>query len=455
MDRINSVRRRFPKPADLRPLLQFSRPVLNPTSRRLRRALTVADLRDIARRRTPRAAFDYVDGGAEEEISLTRTREAFAGLTFRPRILRDVSRVDTGVDILGRRSALPFGFAPTGFTRMMHSAGESAVATSAAAAGIPFALSTMGTTSIEDVAAAAPGGRRWFQLYIWKDRDRSLALIDRAVAAGYDTLIVTVDVPVGGARLRDVRNGMTIPPTLTVRTVLNAIPRPAWWFNFLTTEPLSFASLGSWSGTVSDLASSMFDPSVGFDDLAWLRDRWPGALIVKGVQDVDDAVQLAELGVDGIVVSNHGGRQLDRAPVPLRLLPQIRAAVGPDFPLIVDTGIMSGQDIVACLAAGADFALIGRAYLYGLMAGGQRGVDRTVEILRGEIERTMKLLGVSSIAELGSQHIQLDARAGDERALDAAPRLAPERKNPVAPRATADGTSRRTSATALQTEGDS
>ena len=183
----------------------------------------------------------------------------------------------------------------------------------------------MGTTSIEDVAAAAPGGRNWFQLYMWKDRDRSMALVDRAARAGYDTLLVTVDVPVAGARLRDVRNGMTIPPTLTPRTVVNAIPRPAWWFNFLTTEPLAFASLDSWSGTVADLLDTMFDPTVTYEDLAWIRDQWPGKVVVKGVQTVDDARRLADAGVDAVLLSNHGGRQLDRAPVPFHLLPRGRA----------------------------------------------------------------------------------------------------------------------------------
>ncbi|MEO8095496.1 MAG: alpha-hydroxy acid oxidase, partial [Pseudolysinimonas sp.] len=318
---------------------------------------------------------------------------------------RDVSVVDTSVEVLGVRSALPFGIAPTGFTRMMQSEGEIAGATAAEAAGIPYSLSTMGTTSIEDVAGAAPGGRNWFQLYMWKDRDRSMALVDRAAKAGFDTLLVTVDVPVAGARLRDTRNGMTIPPTLSPRTVINAIPRPAWWINFLTTEPLAFASLDKWSGTVADLLDTMFDPTVTFDDLAWIKQQWPGKLVVKGVQNVDDAVKLAGLGVDAVLLSNHGGRQLDRAPIPFHLLPEVRKAVGNSVEIHLDTGIMSGQDIVAALAMGADFTLIGRAYLYGLMAGGRRGVDRTIEILTKDIERTMRLLGVTSVAELEPGHV--------------------------------------------------
>ena len=290
----------------------------------------------------------------------------------------------------------------------MQAEGEIAGATAAAAAGIPFALSTMGTTSIEDVAAAAPHGRNWFQLYMWKDRERSMALVDRAAKAGYDTLLVTVDVPVAGARLRDVRNGMTIPPTLSPRTVVNAIPRPAWWINFLTTEPLAFASLDSWSGTVADLLDTMFDPTVTYEDLAWIKDQWPGKVVVKGVQSVDDARRLADAGVDAVLLSNHGGRQLDRAPVPFHLLPRVVEAVGAHHPGVevhLDTGIMSGQDIVASIAHGARFTLIGRAYLYGLMAGGRDGVDRTIEILAGQIQRTMRLLGVRTLDELEPGHV--------------------------------------------------
>lgn len=257
----------------------------------------------------------------------------------------------------------------------MHTDGEVAGATAAAAAGIPFTLSTMGTTSIEDVAKAAPQGRNWFQLYMWKDRDRSMALVDRAAAAGYDTLIVTVDVPVAGARLRDRRNGFTIPPQLTLHTVADALPRPAWWFNLLTTDSLTFASLSAWSGTIGDLLDNMFDPTVTYDDLAWLRQRWPGNLVVKGVQSIEDARRLAETGVDALVLSNHGGRQLDRAPVPFQLLPKVAAEVGHKLEIHVDTGITTGADIIACLALGAQFTFIGRAYLYGLMAGGQAGAQ--------------------------------------------------------------------------------
>jgi L-lactate dehydrogenase (cytochrome) len=410
------TQRRLPRPRDVGPLLRFRRPQLDATERRLAAALTIEDLRQIAKRRTPRAAFDYTDGGAEAEQSLARARQAFRDVEFHPSILRDVSNVDTGVQVLGGPSALPFGIAPTGFTRMMHTDGERAGAAAAGAAGIPFALSTLGTTSIEDVAAANPDGRNWFQLYMWKDRARSIALIDRAAKAGFDALLVTVDAPVAGARLRDTRNGLTVPPTLTLRTVLDAAWRPRWWFDLLTTEPLTFASFNRWPGTVAQLLDTMFDPTVTYDDLGWIREQWGGRLVVKGVQTLDDARRLAGLGVDAIVLSNHGGRQLDRAPVPFHLLPDVVREVGADLEVHLDTGIMDGADIVASLALGAGFTLVGRAYLYGLMAGGRRGVDRAIEILADQIRRTMRLLGVRAVDELGPQHVtQLERLAPRRR----------------------------------------
>jgi L-lactate dehydrogenase (cytochrome) len=399
------MKRRFPRPRDLAPLMKFKSPTLNAKKRRLEKALTIWDLRTIAMRRTPKAPFDYTEGAAEAEISLARARQAFEDIQFNPGILRDVSAVDMSSTVLGLPTALPFGIAPTGFTRMMQAEGEVAGASAAAAAGIPFSLSTMGTTAIEDVKAANPDGRNWFQLYMWKDRDRSMALVDRAAKAGFDTLLVTVDVPVAGARLRDKRNGFAIPPQLTLGTVINAIPRPEWWINFLTTEPLAFASLDRWSGTVGELLDSMFDPTVTFDDLAWIKKQWTGKLVVKGVQNVDDAKRLAKMGVDGITLSNHGGRQLDRAPIPFHLLPQVVKEVGKDLEVHLDTGIMSGADIVASIALGAKFTLIGRAYLYGLMAGGRDGVDRTIQILSDQIARTMRLLGVKELAELTPAHV--------------------------------------------------
>ncbi|SIO06717.1 alpha-hydroxy acid oxidase [Agromyces cerinus] len=399
------VQRQFPNPKELAELMRFKAPTLNAKQRRLDKALTIADLRDIAKRRTPKAPFDYTEGAAEGEISLKRARQAFEDIEFHPAILRNVPEVDMSREVLGGPTALPFGIAPTGFTRMMQTEGETAGAGAAGAAGIPFTLSTMGTTSIEDVKAANPNGRNWFQLYVMRDREKSYELVRRAAAAGFDTLFFTVDTPVAGARLRDTRNGFSIPPQLTPATVVNAIPRPEWWINFLTTPKLEFASLSSTGGTVGELIDGMFDPTISFDDLETIRAMWPGKIVVKGVQTVQDAQILAGKGVDGIVLSNHGGRQLDRAPIPFHLLPHVVREVGSDMEVHLDTGIMSGADIVASVALGARFTLIGRAYLYGLMAGGREGVDKTISILSTQIARTMKLLEVSTLDELGPQHV--------------------------------------------------
>lgn len=414
------MKRQFPKPQEIFELLQFKRPSLDFTGNRLERAQTIYDLRTIAKRRTPAAAFDYTDGAAEAEISIQRARQAFEDIEFHPSILNDVTDVDTQTTILGERSTQPFGIAPTGFTRLMQTEGEMAGASVAASAGIPFSLSTLGTSSIEDVKQANPHGRNWFQLYVMRDRSISYGLVDRAAQAGFDTLLFTVDTPVAGARLRDKRNGFSIPPQLSISTVLNAIPRPWWWWDFLTTPPLEFASLSSTGGTVGELLDAAMDPSIDFDDLREIRERWPGKLVVKGVQTVEDAEKLTGIGVDGIILSNHGGRQLDRAPVPFQLLPHVVEAVGGELEIIVDTGIMNGADIVASLAMGADFTIVGRAYLYGLMAGGRRGVERAVEILSEEVARTMRLLQVKSVDELHPGHAtQLDALAQSTRGAEA------------------------------------
>jgi L-lactate dehydrogenase (cytochrome) len=404
------VTRQFPKPVELLELMKFKKPELDLKKRRLESALTIEDLARIAKRRTPKAAFDYTEGAAEGELSLARARQAFQDVEFHPSILRDVSTVDTSCEIWGGPSALPFGIAPTGFTRLMQTEGETAGAGAAGAAGIPFTLSTLGTTSIEGVKAANPNGRNWFQLYVMRQREISYGLVERAAQAGFDTLFFTVDTPIAGARLRDKRNGFSIPPQLTLGTIINAIPRPWWWYDFLTTPKLEFASLSSTGGTVGDLLNAAMDPSISFEDLDVIRGMWPGKLVVKGVQNVEDSKKLVDLGVDGIVLSNHGGRQLDRAPIPFHLLPEVVREVGHHTEIAIDTGIMNGADIVAAYALGAKFTLIGRAYLYGLMAGGREGVDRTIQILTDQLVRTMKLLQVTSLAELGPQHVTQLAR---------------------------------------------
>ncbi|MBC3185096.1 alpha-hydroxy-acid oxidizing protein [Corynebacterium sp. zg-331] len=399
------IPRQVPNPAEIFDLLKFKTPDLNLKRARLSKAQTIDDLRAIAKRRTPAAAFDYTDGAADDEISMHRARQAFKDVEFHPSILKDVSQLDTSCEIFGGPSALPFGIAPTGFTRLMQTEGEVAGASAAGRAGIPFALSTLGTTSIEDVKKANPHGRNMFQLYVMRDRSISYGLVERAAQAGFDTLFFTVDTPVAGARLRDARNGFSIPPQISLGTVLNAIPRPWWWWDFLTTPPLEFASLTTTGGTVGELLNNAMDPTIKFDDLDEIRSLWPGKLVVKGVQNLEDSKKLADLGVDGIILSNHGGRQLDRAPVPFHLLPEVVREVGKDLDVAMDTGIMHGADIVAALAMGAKFTFIGRAYLYGLMAGGEAGVDRTIEILASQIRRTMQLLQVSSVEELGPQHV--------------------------------------------------
>ena len=401
------VHRRIPRPSELAELLRPRRPPGDATDRRLARAATIGDLREIARRTVPRAVFDYTDGAAGAEISLRRSREAFERVEFCPTVLRDVSRVDPATTLLGGPAALPLAFAPTGFTRLMHTAGEAAVARVAGRAGLPYALSTMGTTSVEALAAAAPAARRWFQLYLWRDREASAALVERAAAAGYEALVLTVDTPVAGPRLRDVRNGFTIPPALTLRTVANAARHPRWWVDLLTTEPLEFASLRSWGGTVAELADRVFEPAATLADVRALRETWAGPLVVKGVQTPDDARAVVDAGADAVVVSNHGGRQLDRAPTPLEQLPGVVHAVGDRAEVYLDGGILDGADVVAAVAMGARACLVGRAYLYGLMAGGERGVQRAADILAREVLRTMQLLGVTSVAELTPDRVRL------------------------------------------------
>ena len=403
---MGNLKRQLPDVAELLSLMKFKLPSANRRAVRLAAAADVWDLRTIAKRRTPTAAFDYVDGAAGREITATRARQVFDSVELLPRILHGTAHSDLSTTIAGAPSALPFGIAPTGFTRFMHSEGEIGGSRAAQKAGIPFSLSTMGTRSIEEVAAAAPEGRKWFQLYLWKDREKSKKLVERAAAAGFDTLLVTVDTPVAGQRLRDARNGMKIPPELTLKTVLDASYRPEWWYNFLTTDSLKLASLSDTSADLPTIINSMFDSSLDFEDLRWIRELWKGKLFVKGVLTTEDAAKAKAAGADGLVVSNHGGRQLDRAPIAFEALSEVRAEVGLEMEIIMDSGIMSGADIVAAFCAGADFVLIGRAYLYGLMAGGEEGVSRAIELLAKEVEVNMQLMGAASIKDLDESLIR-------------------------------------------------
>lgn len=400
--------RQFPKWSDFAPLLKPQPRTGTHRSRVVARDASIDDLRRRAKRRTPKAVFDYVDGAAHDEVSIQRSRELFRDIEFQPRVLEDVTEVDTSTSILGVPAAFPFGFAPTGYTRMMHHEGECAVARVAERTEVPYALSTMGTTTPEDVALAAPNADLWFQLYVWRDRELSLSLVDRARESGFRVLILTVDLPVGGDRRRDVRNGLSVPPNITAKTVLNGALHPNWWMNFLTTPPLKFATFeSSTGGTIADHADRMFDASMTLDAVEWLRERWDGPIVIKGVQTIVDCRRVVDAGADAVLLSNHGGRQLDRSPIPLRLVEPAKQELGDEAEVYVDGGIMNGADIVAAIALGADAAFFGRAYLYGIMAGGEDGVQRATDILIADVIRTMKLLGVTSLDELTPDHVRL------------------------------------------------
>jgi L-lactate dehydrogenase (cytochrome) len=398
------MKRRLPRPSEV---ARFVAPTFrHRTTDRWSRVRTVADFERLARRRTPRSVYDYVEGAAELELSRDRAVAAFGRAGFHPHVFRDVSTVDTATTILGRPAALPAVLGPTGFTRMMHAAGEPAVARAAGRAGIPYTLSTLGTTSVERLAEEARSTDRWFQLYVWKDRARSLDLVTRAGESGYTTLVLTVDVPVAGARHRDVYNGLTFPPTLSGRTILGMASKPRWLFDALTTEPLAFESLGA-AEDVMGLIDTVFDPSVTMADIEWLRSNWSGSIVVKGIQRVDDAKAVASAGADGLAVSNHGGRQLDRAIAPLELLPGVVDAVGDSTEVFLDGGVRSGADVAIAVALGARAAFLARPYLYALMAGGEPGVDHLLTLLHDDYVRTVKLLGVTSTAELDRDLVTL------------------------------------------------
>ena len=331
---------------------------------------------------------------------MSRSRETFAQLEFHPWILRDVATVDTSTTILDKHSALPFGLAPTGFTRMMHHTGEPAVARAAGKAGIVHALSTLGTTSARDLAVAAPETNRWFQLYLPKDRGIASELLAGAVESGSSALVVTVDTVVPGVRLRDVRNGLSFPPALSLRTLGGMAIHPKWWFRMLTGDPLNFASLQGLEGSLPEILAKIWDPSLSLADIEWVRQQWTGPLVIKGIQRVDDVKFAFDLGADAVILSNHGGRQLDRAVAPIRILREAVESQGDRGEIYIDGGITNGADVVACVALGARLCFVGRAYLYGLMAGGQAGVERAIEILAADVVRTMRLLGATSLADL-------------------------------------------------------
>ncbi|MEY2453440.1 MAG: hypothetical protein QOD92_3014 [Acidimicrobiaceae bacterium] len=390
----------------LRSVLHFRRFELDATTRRLARTANIDDLRTIARRRLPRGVFDYIDGGAEDERTLAANSDAFARRTFRPRVLRDVGNVDPSTTLLGRPLAFPLVLAPTGFTRIADPQGELAVARAAERAELPYTLSTMATRSIEEVAAVS-AGRKWFQVYVWRDRGLVKDMIDRAATAGYEALVLTVDTAVLGRRERDVRRGFTLPPKIGLGTLADGLVHPAWTWAFVRAEPIRFAnvvgsSVGDGDTAVSLAAqvSSQFDRSLSWADVEWMRSVWNGPIVIKGIQTVDDARLAADAGVEAIALSNHGGRQLDSAPAILDLVAPVADAVGDRVEIICDGGVRRGSDIVKAVCLGARACMAGRAYLYGLGAAGERGVDHVLALLDDDMRRVMALLGATQIADL-------------------------------------------------------
>lgn len=389
------------------------RPVeLDPVARRLARAADVDDLRRIARRRLPRGVFDYIDGAAEDEVTAQRNRDAFRAVEFQPRVLRDVGVVDPSTAVLGRPVPFPLVLAPTGFSRIADPQGELAVARAAARAGIPYTLSTLSTRSIEEVAAVS-SGRRWFQVYVWRDRGLVAEMLQRAADTGYEAIVVTVDTAVLGRRERDVRRGFSLPPKIGLGTFVDGALHPAWTWAFVRAEPISFANVvgrhvgdGSDPVSLADYINTQFDPSLSWRDLEWFRERWDGKVVVKGIQSVDDACTAAQVGVDAVALSNHGGRQLDGAPPPLELVAPTADAVGGQVEIYCDGGVRRGSDIVKAVALGATACMAGRAYLYGLGAGGERGVDHVLSLLDAGVRRTLALTGTSAIRDLSREVVR-------------------------------------------------
>lgn len=391
----------------LRSVIRFRPIELDATTRHLARAANVEDLRRLAKRRLPAGVFDYIDGAAEDERSLRENTDAFARLSFVPRVLRDVSTIDTTTSLFGRTLPLPLVFSPTGFSRIADPQGELAVARAAQRAGLPYTLSTMATRSIEEVRATSSGDL-WFQVYVWRDRGLTREMLGRAADAGYSTIMVTVDTAVLGRRERDVRRGFSLPPKIGLDTIIEGARKPRWTWAFVRSEPIRFANMsgstaddgGNTAVNLSQYINSQFDPSLSWSDIDWFRQQWSGRLVVKGIQSVADARIAVEHGVDAIALSNHGGRQLDGAPAPIDLVAPVADAVGGQTVILCDGGVRRGSDIVKAVALGADACMIGRSYLYGLGAGGERGVDHVVELLSEGMRRTMALSGAASLKEL-------------------------------------------------------
>jgi L-lactate dehydrogenase (cytochrome) len=367
------------------------------------------DLRRLAMRRAPRAIFDYVDRGSYEETTLRANRAEFDALKLRQRVMIDVDRRSLATTMVGRPVSMPVGLAPTGLTGILHPNGEILAARAALAAGIPFTLSTVSICSIEAVRAAVEQPF-WFQLYVMRDRDFAASLIERAKAAQCSALMLTADLQIQGQRHRDIKNGLTVPPKLTLGNCLDVVARPRWALGMLGTRHRNFGNLagfipggGKGLTTLSQWIASQFDPTLSWKDVAWVRSLWPGKLIVKGILDPDDARAAVDAGADAVVVSNHGGRQLDSAPAAICVLPQVVAAIGERCEVWFDSGVRSGQDVLKALALGARATLIGKAFLYGLGAMGERGVATALELIRRELDVSMALTGTRDVREVGPQ----------------------------------------------------
>jgi L-lactate dehydrogenase (cytochrome) len=397
----------------MRRLVRLRSVPLNATKRRLAACYDVSDLRRVAKRRIPRPVFDYVDGAADEELAVAGNAAAFRAWRFLPRVLAGVASVDTSAPLLGARLPVPLLLGPAGYTRMMHTDGEIGAARSAVRHGVPYTLSTMAATGIEELRAGIGGaaiGSLWFQLYLTKDRVQAYDLVRRAADSGYGVLVVTVDTVVAGNRVRDLRNGLTIPPTLSLGTVVSVAAKPGYWWRLLSGPALDYANFAGQPRTTIRKTADFFDADLNWSDISDVRAQWPGKLLIKGPLGPADARRAVELGVDGIQLSNHGGRQLDRCVAPADLIAPVREAVGPSVTVLVDSGVRHGADIVTALALGADAAVLGRAYLYGLMAGGTAGVDRALDLLTEQVRSTMQLLGVTSVAELRKRGRELITR---------------------------------------------
>jgi L-lactate dehydrogenase (cytochrome) len=368
---------------------------------------SIADLRELARKRLPRALFEYIDRGSYDEHTWNRNRDDFSTLTLRQRVMVDVSNLSVGTTVLGEHWKMPVGIAPTGLTGLFHRDGEIQAARAAQSAGVPFCLSTMSICSIEDVRAAVEG-TFWFQLYLMRDRGFNEALIDRAREARCHALVLTLDLPIQALRRRDAKNGLAVPLRITPRTGWDMLSHPRWLIGALRSRRRTFGNLQSFfprqgAATLAEWSNAQLDATMSWKDVAWVRSRWPGKLILKGILDADDARRACDSGVDALIVSNHGGRQLDGATSTIAALPHIVGAVNGRCEVLLDGGITCGQDVLKALALGARACLVGRAYLYGLSALGESGVALALGILRSELEISMALCGVNDARNAGPQ----------------------------------------------------